>query len=146
MRKVVVFLMFVFFNSLNAQKNKEVIFLYFDKSKEKCKIEVESTNKSPEGFLIVDMYKKVIKEKKVIFKICDEKFFFNLRSQKKDTFKTKSLKDFQFKTINYIKEKHQKGKDFKHQTFKKINIIEKISNDKVVKYFNVYWCCEWMSE
>ncbi|MGY0426792.1 MAG: hypothetical protein ACWIPI_08195 [Polaribacter sp.] len=140
-------LIFLISINLFSQSEKETVYLFFDgNSKEKCKIIVESTYENPKGIEIVKKYRKEYKKGKIIFHICDEKFYFKPKVGKIDTCSIKVLKSLHFKNLDYIKNKYQKGQDFKHHTFKQINIIEKISEKKIVKYFGVYWCCEWTIE
>ena len=128
--------------NIYGQDKKETVYVLFDlKSQKKCIIE----DGSGHNFKI-NMYRKENKKGKVIFNICDEKFNFNPKEQKADTCTLESLKKLNIKNLDYIKNKYQKGQDFKHHTFKQINIVEIISDTKIVKYFDVYWCCEWIIE
>lgn len=131
-------------------RKKEEIYLFFDKtSNKKSKIAVESSKDNDgifDGYIIIKKYRKELKKYRIIFHILDEKFFFNPREQKIDTCSIRSLKKLNIKTLDFIKEKYDKGNNFKHHFFKQINIVEKISETKIVKYFNVHWCCEWTIE
>lgn len=146
---IYLFIYFIVFN-IYSQEKKEEIYLFFNNSNnKKCKIEVEYSHDNDsklDGYTMVKEYRKEFKKNRTIFHICDEKFFFNPIEQKKDTCSIRSLKKLNIKTLDYIKEKYYKGNDFKHHTFKQINIVEKISETKIVKYFNVHWCCEWTIE
>jgi len=136
----------VFINAF-SQSKKETIYLLFDSySRDKCKIEVEQTYENKKGIEIVKKYRKEKKRKGFIdFYICDEKFVFNKAKNKKNTCAISSKKKHNIKDIDYLKEKYQKGEDFKHHVFEKIYIVEKISKDKIVKY-DVYWSGEWTIE
>lgn len=130
-----------------SQSKKEVVYLIFDKNNtEKCKITVEQTYENKKVKSFVKKYQKEKKNDKIIFNICDEKFIFNYENQKRDSCKIKSLNKFNIKNLDYLKNKYVKGKEFKHHTFEEINIIEIISNNQIVKYYNVYWSGEWTIE
>jgi len=142
MKKIIYLLIYLFVSNIHCQEKKETIYLFYDlKEKKKCFKEDGSGNN-----LKIDFYKKERKKGKIIFHICDEKFLFDPKKQKKDTCSIKSLKNINFTNLDYIKDKYQKGNDFKHHVFKQIIIVEKISETQVVKYFNIYWCCEWIIE
>ena len=130
-----------------SQSKKEVVYLIFDKNNtEKCKINVEQTYENKKVKSFVKKYQKEKKNDKIIFNICDEKFIFNYENQKRDSSRIKSLNKFNIKNLDYLKNKYLKGNDFKHHTFEQINIIEIISNNQIVKYYNVYWSGEWTIE
>lgn len=140
-------MMLMFFINAFSQSKKETIYLLFDSnSRDKCKIEVEQTYENKKG---IEFVKKYRKEKKRIgfidFYICDEKFVFNKVKNKKNTCSINSIKKHTIKDIDYMKEKYQKGNDFKHHAFEKIYIAEKISDEKFIKY-EVYWSGEWTIE
>lgn len=150
MRKIIYLFIYFIFLNIYSQEKKEEIYLFFNNSNnKKCKIEVEYSHDNDsklDGYNMVKKYRKEQKKNRVIFHICDEKFFFNPKEQKRDTCSINSLKKLNIKSIDYVKKKYQKGNDFKYHLFKQINIVEKISDTKIVKYFDVYWCCEWVSE
>ncbi|MCV6628599.1 MAG: hypothetical protein OIF50_01940 [Flavobacteriaceae bacterium] len=144
--KKLIFL-FLLFNYSQAQDSKEVVYILFDKtSHDICKTEVEETYENKEGVQIVKKYRKKIEDNKTVFHLCDQKFIFNPKKHKKVYRTTDYIQKLAVKSLEDIKEIYYKGNDFKHHTFKQINIIEKISETKVVIYKNVYWCCEWVSE
>ena len=147
MRNYIYLLVFMISMKSFSQSKKEEVYLLFDKNNsEKCKINIEQTYDNKEGVSFVDKYRKENKKGKIIFNICDEKFIFDYKNQKIDTCTIKSLNRFNVKNLDYVKNKYQKGKDFKHHAFEQINIIERISNNQIVKYFNVYWSGEWTIE
>ena len=119
-----------------AQGNeKEEVFILFDlTSDKKCLIEDGSGNFNYEKF-----FRKKRETKRIIFHVCDQEFGFEI-NQPIDTLN--SIKNLNIKGIDYIKRKYQEGNDFKHHVFKKIYILEKLSNDRILKY-DVTWCCEW---
>ena len=139
----------IFLSSLSffSQNDKETVNLYFNANKnEKCKINVEQTYKNKKGVTFIDSYRKQFLKNRIVFNICGEKFIFNPKKQKADTCSIKSLKKINIKSLDYIKKKYENGKEFKHQSFKQINIIEEISDKKIVKYFGVYWSGAWTNE
>lgn len=147
MKNYIYILIFMISLKLFSQSKKEVVHILFDKyNKEKCKINIEQTYRNKKGISFVEKYRKEKKNNKIIFNICDEKFIFNYEKQKIDTCTIKSLNRFNVKSLDYLKSKYQKGRDFKHHIFEKINIIEKISDKKIVKYYGVYWSGEWNIE
>jgi hypothetical protein len=147
MRNYIYILTFMISMKSFSQSKKEVVYLIFDKNNtEKCKINVEQTYENKKVKSFVKKYEKEKKNDKIIFNICDEKFIFNYENQKRDSCTIKSLNKFNIKNLDYLKNKYLKGKDFKHHTFEQINIIEIISNNQIVKYYNVYWSGEWTIE
>lgn len=147
MKNYIKFLIFLSSLSTFSQNEKEAVNLLFNiNKKEKCKINVEQTYKNKKGINFVDRYRKEYLKNTIIFNICGEKFIFNPKKQNTDTCSIKNLKKMNIKSLDYVKKKYINGKEFKHHSFKQINIIEKISDTQAVKYLNVYWCCEWVSE
>jgi hypothetical protein len=125
-----------------SQEKKEIVYLFFDgKNNKTCKIEDGSGN-----LINIKKHQKKYRDNRAIFSICNEKFVFNYKKHKRDTLSIKSLKKFNIKNLDYLKAKYQKGRKFKHNTFEQINIIERISNNQIVKYSNVYWSGEWTIE
>ena len=146
MKNYIYILMFLFSTNLFSQTKKEIVYLLFNSNnKEKCKIDIEQTYENKKGISFVKKYRKENKKGKIIFNICDEKFVFNYEKKKRNTCTVKSLIKFNIKNLDYLKNKYQKGKKFKHHTFEQINIIEIISNNQIIKYSNVYWSGEWTS-
>ncbi|WP_299107170.1 hypothetical protein [uncultured Tenacibaculum sp.] len=141
MKNIIILFICLFTYNSHSQEEKESIYLFFDlKNNKKCIVEDGSGNK-----LSLNIYRKELKKDKVIFHICGEQFFLNKKTEI-DTCNVKNIKNLNIKSLNYIKDKYQKENSFKHHVFKQINIVEKISETKIVKYLNVRWCCEWISE
>ncbi|WP_442267313.1 hypothetical protein ACSIGC_06425 [Tenacibaculum sp. ZS6-P6] len=141
-------LLFIFLKSIIifSQEEKESVFLFFDKNdKKKCAIEGESTYKNPKGKYLANKFEKKKEKKRILFNICDERFSFN-RNSKIDTCDIKNLNELNIKSLEYIKNKYNKGREFKHHVFEKINIVEKISDTKIVKYYDVYWIGAWVED
>lgn len=136
--------------NVNSQETKETVILFFDDNKkENCKIGVElskDNDGNKDGYITVKKYRKETKRGKTVFHICDEKFLFDPQKQKKDTCISESSKEFNFTELDYIKEKYQNGQDFKHHVFEEIIILERVSDTKFIRYYDVYWCCEWTIE
>lgn len=146
MKNYVKFLIFFSYVSIFSQTEKETVNVFFSNEKATCKIDVEQTHKNKKGLDFIEKYKKEYFKNKIVFNICDEKFIFDFNKQKKDTCSIKNLKKINIKNLDYLKKKYKNGKEFKHHTFKQINIIEKISDNKIVKYYSVYWKGEWSIE
>lgn len=147
MKKILV--LFIYLINLNSysQDTKETVYLLFDQfSEDLCQIQVEQTYNNPKGIEKLKKYRKETKRGKTVFHICDEKFLFDPQKQKKDTCIIKSSKEFNFTELDYIKEKYQNGQDFKHHVFEEIIILERVSDTKFIRYYDVYWCCEWTIE
>ncbi|SNR14830.1 hypothetical protein [Tenacibaculum jejuense] len=56
------------------------------------------------------------------------------------------MSELNIKSLEYIKNKYNKAREFKHHVFKKINIVEKISDTKIVNYYDVYWIGAWVED
>lgn len=147
MKNYIKFLIFLSSISIFSQTEKEIVNLFFNiNKKEKCKLNIEQTYKNKKGIKFIDRYKKEYLKNTIIFNICGEKFVYNLKKQNMDTCSIKNLKKMNIKSLDYVKNKYTNGKEFKHHSFKQINIVEKISDNKIVKYFGVYWGGEWTTE
>ena len=124
-----------------SQSEKEKVYILFNEtSKETCNKEDGSGN-----FLIIKMYKKESKGKRMNFHICNETFIYTEGKSEKDTCNIKILKKSRLKNLDYLLKKYNESEDFKHHVFEKIYIVEKISNEKSIKY-EVYWSGEWTIE
>lgn len=125
--------------SQKQANEKETVYLWFDKdNKEKCLIEDGSGNSK-----YFNKYRKEYWENGniIVFKICDETFTTNKAKDLIDTCALSTLKKFRVVDFDYIEKKYDSLFEFKHNVFKKIYFIEKISADKIVKY-EVNWIDE----
>lgn len=125
-----------FISTINfyAQSEKESIYLLFDYSNGEICQEAKETDKK------VHRIKKYRKFKKsngnIVFFICNERFTFIAKKNKKELCPITSINTF--KDIQYMLKKHAGHKNFKHHLFKKIFIVEKVSLSNVIKY-EVNW-------
>lgn len=116
--------------SQKQEKQKETVYLLFDEqSKEKCKVAIEG-----KGYLNMNKFRKEYEDygNTIIFKICNQKF--TTRNSLKDTCTAKALHNIKLVGIEYLKNKHNSSNDFKHHVFEKIYFIEKLPNNKIIKY------------
>lgn len=123
--------------SQKQAKQKETVYLLFDEqSKEKCKVAVEG-----KGYLSMNKFRKKYEDygNTISFKICNQKF--TTRNSLKDTCTAKALDNIKLVDIEYLKKKYNSSNDFKHHVFEKIYFIEKLSNNKIIKY-KVDWIDE----
>ena len=119
-------------------KEKETVYLIFDTlNKEKCLIEDGSGNSK-----YLNKYRKEYTQQGLFFKICHESFAFNRKKKKIDTCSLKALENIKFSSINYINEKKAKH-PLRYNPFEKIYIVEKISDEKILKY-EVAWIDDWV--
>jgi hypothetical protein len=137
------------FIAFSQSIEKEIVYvLFYDNSIEKCKIEVEYSSDNDgklDGYQIIKKYKKDSKGEKINFHICDETFIYTEHVSTIDTCSVNFLNKIEPKNLDYLLNKYAKGNNFKHHVFEKIYIIEKISENRIVKY-EVYWSGEWTIE
>jgi len=129
---IIIFFLLNFLNSF-SQTKKETIYLLFPMNNQKtCEIEdgVGNYNK-------VKKFRIENKKNSIYFYVCDEKFVFNKIKNFKDTCNIKILSNINIKKISYLLNKYESNNEFKHNLFN-IFIVEKISQDKIVKY-EVKW-------
>jgi len=124
-----------------SQSEKEKVYILFNEtSKEICNKEDGSGN-----LLTIKIYKKKSKGKKINFHICDETFIYIEGKSERDTCNIKILTKVKLQNLDYLLRKYNESEDFKHHVFEKIYIVEKISDEKFIKY-EVYWSGEWTIE
>lgn len=127
----------LFCYSQNKDK-KETIYLLFDiNSKENCTIEVEG-----KGYVKKNKFRKERQGEFIIFKICDESFSAHKSKSIKDTCSIKALDNLKVVSLDYINKKKSKT-ILKYNPFDEIYIIEKISDNKIIKY-EVAWIDDWI--
>ncbi|EDP95284.1 hypothetical protein U8527_15810 [Kordia algicida OT-1] len=134
MKKIItLFLVFSCFYCLAQQKQKETVYLLFDKTnKEKCKVLTEN-----KGYVYLNKYRKNKKGSITEFKICGETF--SIRKQGvKNIYSAQVLDTLKLIDLEYLKQKHTVSNDFKHRIFEKVYFIEKISQNKIIQY-EVFW-------
>lgn len=119
-----------------SQTEKETVYLLFDRtSDEKCEVDIEG-----KGMSNVQKYRVSQKKGGYRFYICDEKFDFLKPCA--DTSSIKHIKNYKIVDLKYIVEK-KNNEILRDNPFKKIFLIEKISEHRLVKY-EVIWVDEWM--
>ena len=126
------FLILFFFQFCFSQKKdkKETVYLLFNThSTEKCTVPVEG-----KGYVNKSKYRKEYQGEYVFFKICDEIFTAHKTKSFKDTCSIKALENIKLVNIKYLKDKYNSSYYFKHHVFKKIYFIEKLPNNKIIKY------------
>lgn len=124
----------------SSQTQKETVFLLFDTyNKEKCKVAVEG-----KGYLNLSKYRKVNEPASnlLFFKICEESFAFDTSKKKVDTISTKVLNNLKLVDLEYINQRKSES-ILKQNPFEKIYLLEKISDDKILRY-NVTWINNWV--
>ena len=123
--------MFTFLFCFSQKKEeKEIVYLLFDKqSKEKCIVEDGSGNS-----LKSNKFRKEFQDNHIYFRICDEIFTAHKTKSFKDTCSIKALENIKLVNIKYLKDKYNSSYNFKHHVFKKIYFIEKLPNNKIIKY------------
>ena len=139
MKKIeLIFLIFASSLSFSQSDEKEIVYLIFDKENtEQCLIEDGSGNSR-----YLPKYIKEYTQQGLFFKICHESFVFNRKEKKIDTCSVKALANIKFSSIEYINDKKAKN-PLRYNPFEKIYIIEKISNEKILKY-EVVWIDDWI--
>lgn len=133
-----IILMFTFLFCFSQKKDKkETVYLLFDNhSTEKCTVPVEG-----KGYIDKSKYRKEYQGEYILFKICDETFSTHKTESFKDTCSTKALENIKLVNIKYLKDKYNSSNNFKHHVFEKIYFIEKLPNNKIIKY-EVGWVDE----
>jgi len=135
---ILIMILFTPFILLSQIKTKETVYLLFNKNnKKKCLIE----NGSGKSVEIKKFRKKVIKNK-IFFSVCNEDFIYIKGVYKTDTCSVRALNNLKIVSLDYLLKRYYEGNDHKHQLFEKIYFIEKINENKIVKY-EVYWSGEW---
>ena len=124
--------------SFSQTKNKEIAYVIFDNQSDTENLIEDGTG----NLQSVKTFRKSLKREKIIFQIGNEKFLFSTR---KNIDTVNSIANIDLRKIEYLKQKYQRGNDFKHHVFEKVFILEKISDKTFLKY-DVYWCCEWSIE
>ncbi|WP_299127858.1 hypothetical protein [uncultured Winogradskyella sp.] len=115
---------------------KETVYLLFDKqNKEQCLIEDGSGNSK-----YTNKYRKEYWSNGNIinFRICNERFTSHRTKSSIDTCSAKALDNIKLVDFDYLQKKYDSVYEFKHHVFEKIYFIEKISEDKIIKY-EVNW-------
>ncbi len=120
-------------------KKKETVYLFFNlQSNEKCKVAVRA-----KGYVDMNKFRKDYRDNGNIinFKICDERFAAHKNRSYRDTCSIKALDNIKFVDFDYLIEKYNSVFEFKHHVFEKIYFVEKISDEKIIKY-EVRWLDE----
>ena len=134
---VIIFLMFLPIYTFSQTEEKETVNLLFNiQSKERYSGEDGSGNS-----LSLNKFRKELQGDYIHFKIGDETFTTHVSDSYKETCSINILSKINLVDINYLLKKHDGSNEFKHHVFDKIYIIEKISEDKVIKY-EVSWIDE----
>ncbi len=120
----------------SQSKKSEDAYLIFDNtSSKKCLIESGDGTTRQTNF-----FRKVLEEKRILFYLCDEAFYFSTEN-KVDTIT--SVDSLFIKRLPDLKKDYNKSSSFKHHVYDNLYILEKVSPNSFLKY-KVYWCCEWV--
>lgn len=131
-----IIIMFTFLFSFSQNKKETVYLLFNTNSTEKCTVPIEG-----KGYANKIKYRKEYQGEYVFFKICDEFFSTHKTESYKDTCSTKALENIKLVNIKYLKDKYNSSNNFKNHVFEKIYFIEKLPNNKIIKY-EVGWIDE----
>ncbi|WP_430409134.1 hypothetical protein [Kordia sp.] len=138
MKNLTLLLLLSTFFCFAQKQDKETVYLLFDmKSTETCIVEDGSGNSER-----LNKYRKFKENNLTFLVICNEQFAYNHKKSKLDTCSIDMLTNSKIVDLEYIKKKKSENV-MRYNPFKKIYIIEKISNDKVLKY-DVTWIDDWV--
>lgn len=123
---------------LAQKESKETVYLLFDTTnKEKCIIEDGSGNSQS-----LNKYRKEYEKNLMYLHICNEYFAFNTKKKELDTCSRSMLNNIKLVDLDYIKDKKSKSV-LRYNPFKKIYLVEVISEEKIIKY-DVTWIDDWI--
>ncbi|WP_046758701.1 hypothetical protein [Kordia jejudonensis] len=137
MKNLTLLLLLSTFFCFAQKQEKETVYLLFDNMNEdKCNVEDGSGNSEK-----LNKYRKLNDTKISYLIICNEYFAYDYKKSKVDTCSINILANLKIVDLAYI-EKKKSENVMRYNPFKKIYIIEKISDTKVIKY-DVTWIGDW---